>query len=150
METPEDDAAGPGKLRPDPGTETFSACCNVTSTGTGKDCCSPQSHMWEAVTECLEFSQGLRWISLDAGMYGSMRTLAVPAPARGAGGEVYLAYLEQVLKAHNADYMQQQQQNNNGAPIAGQPVNGHPTVIYGRTASVPGPQQPPPRHLVAQ
>ena len=58
-------------------------------------------------------------------------------------------YLEQVLKAHNADYMQQQQQNNNGAPIAGQPVNGHPTVIYGRTASVPGPQQPPPRHLVA-
>ena len=59
-------------------------------------------------------------------------------------------YLEQVLKAHNADYMQQQQQqNNNGAPCAGQPVAGQPTVIYGRTASVPGPQQPPPRHLVA-
>ena len=58
-------------------------------------------------------------------------------------------YLEQVLKAHNADYMQQQQQNNNGAQNAGQPVTGQPTVIYGRTASVPGPQQPPPRHLVA-
>ena len=59
-------------------------------------------------------------------------------------------YLEQVLKAHNADYMQQQpQQNGNGAPAAGQPVAGQPTVIYGRTASVPGPQQPPPRHLVA-
>ena len=58
-------------------------------------------------------------------------------------------YLEQVLKAHNADYMQQQQQNNNGVTSPGQPVAGQPTVIYGRTASVPGPQQPPPRHLVA-
>ncbi len=67
-------------------------------------------------------------------------------------------YLEQVLKAHNSEY-KPANNNTNGTTVTASNSGSvlAPTVIYGRAASVAGPQQPqhhhqqvhPTRHLVA-
>ena len=59
-------------------------------------------------------------------------------------------YLEQVLKAHNSEFNQINKPNSaavaNGTggntAVTAATLANQPTVIYGRTASVPGPQQP--------
>ena len=49
----------------------------------GLTCCSPISPSWESVTVCLGEDQATRskWLSLDAGKYGSYELLARMEPA---------------------------------------------------------------------
>lgn len=70
---------------------TFSACCTIDKDA-ADGCCQPKSAMWEAGAACFD-SSNHPTLSLDAGVYGSYKLLAVGDPKK----HVY-ATLDQVMK----------------------------------------------------
>jgi hypothetical protein len=74
----------------------FSACCDTALNTTGPTCCSPVSPVWEAVQACLHREDNGSYLSIDAGIYGSMKLLATAGAGVNAG--TVRAKLEQIIK----------------------------------------------------
>ena len=66
----------------DPTLRPFSACCvaaHNSSTTHGTSCCSPTNFMWGKAPVCVQHEADGYYLSLDSGMYGSVKLLATAA-----------------------------------------------------------------------
>lgn len=75
---------------------SFSACCEALLNATGPTCCNPVSPMWESVEACLHHEDDGRYLSVDAGIYGSFKLLATADASEKVG--TVRAKLQQVIK----------------------------------------------------